>query len=106
MTATVHCGVSVEKCGFIVHPTKGWFGASPNGLVTDPTFEKPHGLIEITCPYSKREMTPEEACTDPNFCCEPIESKVSIKNLKPLTDTIIRFNCNFMLVQISTFGVW
>lgn len=78
-STTIHSPVSVEKCGFIIHPTKGWLGASPDGRVTDSTTERTNGIIEIKCPYSKREMTPEEACTDPNFCSELIESKVCLK---------------------------
>ena len=60
----VNSTVSVEKCGFIIHPTKGWLGASPDGRVTDPTSEKPCGIIEVKCPYTKCEVTPEDACTN------------------------------------------
>ena len=71
--------VSVNKCGFIVHPTKGWLGASPDGRVEDLTSPKPNGVVEIKCPYSKRDQTPEEACSDSKFFCELVNSKVYLK---------------------------
>lgn len=37
-------GTIVNECGFIHHPTIGWSGASPDGLIDDD------GLIEIKCP--------------------------------------------------------
>ena len=59
--------VIVSKCGFIVHPKKGWIGASPDGFVKDTSCVYPNGLLEIQCPYSKREETPEKACEDTDF---------------------------------------
>lgn len=41
-------GELVEQTGFVPHPTIGFFGASPDGLVGDD------GLIEIKCPYSTK----------------------------------------------------
>ena len=80
MTKEHNSSVSVEKCGFIIHPSKGWLGASPDGRVKDPTSKHCYGIIEVKCPYSKRDMTPEQACMDPNFCCGLVESKVCLKN--------------------------
>ena len=62
-------GLSVRKCGFIVHPTMGWLGASPDAHVTDPHSDFPDGIAEFKCPFSKKELTPREACDDPNFYC-------------------------------------
>ena len=36
----------VTKCGFFVEKEKGILGASPDGLVTDPSKRCPHGIIE------------------------------------------------------------
>ncbi len=55
MNTTGNSTITVEKCGFIIH------------------------LVEIKCPYTKPEMTPEEACSDRNFCCEVVESKIWLK---------------------------
>ena len=71
--------IVVEKCGFIVHPDKGWIGASPDGQVTDLTAAEPRGLIEVKCPFSKREVSSTEACKDPNFFCELIGSNIHLK---------------------------
>ena len=51
-----------KKCGFIIHPSLGWLGASPDVFVTDPHSCLPDGIGEFKCPYSKREMTPIDAC--------------------------------------------
>ena len=71
--------ISVQNCGFIVHPEKGWLGASPDGKMKDLSFKQPDSIIEVKCPYSKREVTPEEACNDPNFFCELVDSQVQLK---------------------------
>ena len=71
--------VTVEKCGFIIHPKHGWLGASPDGCVVDTACDEPNGIVEIKCPYSKRDVTPEEACKDINFYCEFKDSCVTLK---------------------------
>ena len=37
---------------FYVHTHKGWLGASPDGVVYDPTVNDSQGILEIKCPYS------------------------------------------------------
>ncbi|KAJ0061630.1 hypothetical protein NL108_005749, partial [Boleophthalmus pectinirostris] len=39
------------KCGFVVHPDAPWLGASPDGIVFDPSEQ--FGLVEIKCPNIK-----------------------------------------------------
>ena len=41
-----HENLYVEKCGFFVSKTHGFLGASPDGLVTDPTTDDINGLVE------------------------------------------------------------
>ena len=41
-----HAGLEVNSCGFFVSKTPGFLGASPDGLVTDPSSENPSGLVE------------------------------------------------------------
>ena len=61
--------LNTRQCGFVIHPTMGWFGASPDACVIDPHSEFPDGIAEFKCPYSKKELTPREACEDTKFCC-------------------------------------
>ena len=42
-----HCDLKVEDCGFFVSKHHGFIGASPDGLVTDPSVENPLGIIEV-----------------------------------------------------------
>ena len=67
----------VEEIGFVKHPTIGWLGASPDGLVGD-------GLVEIKCPNStthveylmdgkvpakyKPQMMVQMLCTQRKWC--------------------------------------
>ena len=59
--------LKVEPCGFIIHPDKGWLGASPDALVTDISCTQQKGIAEVKCPFSKRDITPQDACKDTNF---------------------------------------
>ena len=79
MTKLGHSSISVNKCGFIIQPEKGWLGASPDGKAKDPVSDQPDGIIEVKRPYSKREVTPEEACQDRNFCCELVDLQIQLK---------------------------
>ena len=61
--------LTVRKCGFIIHPERGWLGSSPDGVVLDTADKSFAGLLELKCPYTKRDILPKEACQDPNFYC-------------------------------------
>jgi hypothetical protein len=69
MHANNHYNLTVQECGFFVHPQKEWLGASPDGVVLDPTYNPSDGLLEIKCPYSIRDAHPLEACYDTSFYC-------------------------------------
>ena len=114
MTTMNHLGVSVENCGFIILPEYGWLGASPDGIVRDPTSEQPCGIIEIKCPYSKREMTPQEACIDPSFYCKLVDSKVCLNTthsyyhqvqLQLYVGADLYFWCDFCVYTCKGFSV-
>ena len=64
-----HATLTVKLSGFIIHPQEGWFGSSPDGIVIDSSDNTSKGLLEVKCPFTKRDMSPEEACKDPNFYC-------------------------------------
>ena len=38
MYTSNHSNLSVEDCGFFIHPQEGWIGASPDGVIVDPTY--------------------------------------------------------------------
>lgn len=47
-------GIVVEKCGLFIDEKHFFLGASPDGLYEE-------GIIEMKCPYSARNMDPEQA---------------------------------------------
>jgi len=75
-----HDGLVVEDCGFIVSLCEAYLGASPDGRVTDPSSAQPNGILEIKCPYSKRTLTPNQACDDPSFYCKIENGKMLLKS--------------------------
>ena len=55
--------ISTSKCGLEVPVANPWLGASPAGLVHDPTSDPPDGLVEFKNPYTARNITLDEAVT-------------------------------------------
>lgn len=41
--------VNHYPCGFVIHPDAPWLGASPKGVIFDPSEQCNFGLIEIKC---------------------------------------------------------
>ncbi len=35
-----------------------------------PSLPEPHGVLEVKCPYSQRNVTPMDACGFSGYCCE------------------------------------
>lgn len=83
MQTNGHPGLQVKKAGFVVHPEKGWLGASPDTWVTDPSSDLKHGIAEFKCPYAKANVTVEEACEDKDFCCTITDGKLYTLQEKP-----------------------
>ncbi|KAL1436392.1 hypothetical protein MTO96_049752 [Rhipicephalus appendiculatus] len=52
--------VSVRHCRLFVDAMCAWLGASPDRLVYDPE-ESSYGVLEVKCPYSLKDSTPEVA---------------------------------------------
>ena len=71
-------GFVIRTCGLVVNPSLPWLGASPDGLVEDPS-QKCFGLLEIKCPYIHRFSTVQEACSDPSFFATVRNDKVTLK---------------------------
>ena len=83
-----HPNVLVEESGFVIHLDKGWLGASPDGLVKG--VEAIDGILEVKCPYSKRDLTPGEACSDKNFIVNCTTLKYDSNELAHI---FIKSNC-------------
>ena len=74
-----HPGLQTTRSGFVVHSVKDWLGASPDGWVTDPSVSNVHGILELKCPYSKADVSPEKAREDVNFYCSIVNGKLQLK---------------------------
>ena len=59
--------VIIRETGLVIQPYLFWLAASPDGMVSDIYDPNVFGIIEIKCPESKRNMTPEEAVADKSF---------------------------------------
>ena len=57
MRACGHDKLVTRKCGFIVHPTMGCLGASPDAFVTEPSVDLPDGIAEFKCPFTKKDLS-------------------------------------------------
>ena len=44
--------IAVCKSGFVIHPSHHWLGASPDGLVNDPTSADPKGIVAYKNPQN------------------------------------------------------
>jgi len=51
----IKLGVNIQSCGLFVHRKLTFLAASPDGLIDND------GIVEIKCPASIKDMTPEEA---------------------------------------------
>ena len=54
----------MEDVGFCVQPSLPWLGASPDGLIVYKGSTMEPGLLEIKCPYTKRNWSPNELVAD------------------------------------------
>ena len=51
----------------MIQPLLYWLAASQDGLITDESATPIFGLIEIKCPFSKRNLHPQDMLKDKNF---------------------------------------
>ena len=71
--------VKVFKSGFVVCLDMPFLGGSPDGRVVDFGCRYHFGLAEVKCPETKFQVTPLDACQDPNFFCEDINGQCKLK---------------------------
>ena len=67
----------LKESGIFISTTKGYLGASPDGLVLHG--DRVCGYIEIKCPYSARNKTISDACGDSRFYMHIDGGKPSLK---------------------------
>ena len=69
--------IILMQCGTIINPLMQWLSTSPDKKVLDSVFGP--GIVEIKCPYTFRNLKPEEACRDPKFFCSLVDGKPTLK---------------------------
>ncbi len=76
-----HPDLSVQNCGLFVSDNNNWLGASPDGIVQDPSDpDQPSGLLEIKNPFSIRTKFLKDACSSSTFCLEIKNNKLQLKH--------------------------
>ena len=83
MRSKGHKYLTTRKCGFIIHPRMGWLGASPDAFVDDRTSLLSSGIAEFKCPFSKKDVSPINACSDTNFYCDLHNGTFRLKRNHP-----------------------
>ena len=77
-----HLQITVCKAGFVICEEQPFLGATPDAYVHDPSISEPYGVIEIKCPYKYRDMSPEDACLQPDFCATLESQADGTKNVR------------------------
>ena len=72
--------ICVRETGIVIQPSLYWLAASPDGMVSDKESTQNPGLIEIKCPFSKRNATPLEMVHDKSFYVEMENGHPVLKN--------------------------
>lgn len=62
--------VQVLPSGLVISRSHPFIGATPDAKVIDTGCTDYFGLVEVKCPQTKYNVTPVEACSDPNFFME------------------------------------
>ena len=94
-----HPGLTVCSIGFHISRSHPYLGASPDGGVYDPSsVGESYGFVEIKCPYSHRDETPEAACESSNFCC-------SLENTNGIPTITLRKSHNYYCQVQGQMGV-
>ena len=63
----------VTKYGLFINPKWPWLGCSPDGIVSKQK------VIEIKCPFSKKDCSIIEACNDKHFFLKLVDDKPMLK---------------------------
>ncbi len=76
-------GIKILPCGFKIHPTTRWLGATPDGLVS--VAGKVQGLLEMKNVLHRKQKTLREAATAklPGFCLQVSDGVLQLKTSHP-----------------------
>lgn len=76
-----HGGLYACSCGIYISTAHPFLGASPDSAVYDPEClsTTPYGFLEVKCPYSKRHMTPVEACSCQRFFATLVDGQPRLR---------------------------
>jgi len=77
--------VEALKGGFAVCLDMPFLGTSPDGRDIDFHCRNHFGLGEVKCPETKCQVTPLEACQDPNFFVRLLMDNTDLKGIIPIT---------------------
>ena len=64
-----HHNFTVHECGLFIDPSYPHLGASPDGITTCTCCDGVAAL-EVKCPFSRRDKSFAETCSDSNSCWE------------------------------------
>lgn len=76
--------MEVRACGIVPHTRFCFLGASPDGLVFDPSESSPNGLVEVKCLYSPfcLSLSVKEACVQLQEFCYQLSAEKSTVSLR------------------------
>ena len=75
--------ILIEDVGLVIQPNIPWLGASPDGKVIDNFNVPSRGLIEVKCPFTKRDCDIFGLVENDDFYIALDEKKKSISKEKP-----------------------
>ena len=90
---------SVSITGIHVDTKDCWLGASPDGLVTDPSYSIPNELLEIKCLLRAESTSLHDSSTKKEHCSTfCLSSKILDFTSNVITTTTIKFRDNYILL--------
>ena len=66
MSCKLNRPVKIREAGIIIQSQLFWLGTSPDGVIFNKKIQE-IGLLEIKCPYNKRNLSIESIITDKTF---------------------------------------
>lgn len=74
---------TVFDVGLAIHSSFPFLVASLDGKVFDPSSDDNFGLLEIKCPFAKRNETLDQAAEDETFSLKKTDEEIFLKKIHP-----------------------